>query len=115
MGKRDKQILLGIALVALLMAGVLFFMEKNSGPNSTALISIDGKQVMEIPLSSSPDQTIDLSKFGVSVVLEVSNHQIRFLSSDCPDQVCIRFGLIDHEPQSAVCMPNRVAITIISK
>ncbi len=113
MGKRDKQIIIGIAAVALLMMGILFFMEKNSGSSSTAIVSIDGKEVMQLDLQNSNNQIIDLKEYGVNVVLEIKDHQIRFLSSDCPDQVCIHFGLIDHEPQSAVCMPNRVAVTIV--
>ena len=46
------------------------------------------------------------------MVLEISDHRIRFLSSDCPDHLCMGFGWLDHQPQSAVCMPNRVSVTI---
>ena len=49
---------------------------------------------------------------GVNVVLEIQDHRIHFLSSDCPDHLCIGFGWLDSELQSAVCMPNRVAVTI---
>ena len=114
MGKRDKQILLGIAVAALVLMGIFFWMGQTS-TGSYALVTIDGQPVMELNLPQTKDQQIDLNEYGVNVVLEVINHQIRFLSSDCPDHLCINFGLIDHEPQSAVCMPNRVAVTINSQ
>ncbi len=115
MGKRDKQILLGIAAVALVLMGIFYLMQRLSdGKNAYALVSIDGEPVMELELSKESDRQIDLSDYGVQVILEIKNHQIHFLSSDCPDQICVRFGMLDHEPQSAVCMPNRVAVTINS-
>ena len=103
MGKADKIILAIIALVALVSMGIFLLMWQNQTEGATALVSIDGEQIME------------LSEYGVQVVLEIKDHQIRFLSSDCPDHLCMGFGWIDHEPQSAVCMPNRVAISIVGE
>lgn len=115
MGKRDKQILLGlVAVAAILMLG-FFVMEKLSGPGAWALITINGEPVQEIDLTHAQDQQIDLSSYGVDVVLEIQDHRIHFLSSDCPDHLCIGFGWLEKEPQSAVCMPNRVAVTINTK
>lgn len=114
MGRRDKQILVGIAALALVLMGLFFWMEQTS-TGSYALVTVDGQAVMELNLAQTDDQQIDLQEYGVNVVLEVKDHQIHFLSSDCPDHLCINFGLIDHEPQSAVCMPNRVAVTINSQ
>lgn len=115
MGKADKIILGGIALIALFFMGVFFLMGTRNTSARQALVSIDGKQVMELELEKEENRQIDLKGYGVDVVLEIKDHQIRFLSSNCPDHLCINFGWIDHEPQSAVCMPNRVAITIVEE
>ena len=112
MGKRDKQILIGLLAAALILIAVFFVMRQLSGPEAWALISIDGEAVQEINLNTAPDQQINLSEYGVNVVLEIQDHRIHFLSSDCPDHLCIGFGWLDSELQSAVCMPNRVAVTI---
>ena len=112
MGKRDKQILVGLLAAALILMAIFFVMRQLSGPEAWALISIDGEAVQEINLNTDPDQQIDLSEYGVNVVLEIQDHRIHFLSSDCPDHLCIGFGWLDSELQSAVCMPNRVAVTI---
>lgn len=113
MGKRDKQILVGLLAAAAHPDSRLFCDAASSAvPEAWALISIDGEAVQEINLNTAPDQQIDLSEYGVNVVLEIQDHRIHFLSSDCPDHLCIGFGWLDSELQSAVCMPNRVAVTI---
>ncbi len=45
-------------------------------------------------------------------VIEVSGNQVRMLSSDCPDKICIHMGWISKPGQVIVCMPNRVIITL---
>ena len=114
-GKADKIILAIIAFVALVSMGIFLLMWQNQTEGATALVSIDGEQIMELKLEQEENRQIDLSEYGVEVVLEIKDHQIRFLSSDCPDHLCMGFGWIDHEPQSAVCMPNRVAISIVGE
>ena len=115
MGKADKIILAIIAFVALVSMGIFLLMWQNQTEGATALVSIDGEQIMELKLEQEENRQIDLSEYGVQVVLEIKDHQIRFLSSDCPDHLCMGFGWIDHEPQSAVYMPNRVAISIVGE
>ena len=44
----------------------------------------------------------------------VSNGRIAFYKSDCPDQICIRNGFLHLAGHSAVCLPNRVVLTIVS-
>ena len=92
MKKQDRILLLSFAGIALLMLGIFFIMEHLQGPQAYALISVDGNNVREIELHAAPDQQINLSEYGAKVVLEISDHRIRFLSSDCPDHLCIGFG-----------------------
>ena len=97
MKKWDRIILASIAGVAVVLALVFWLM---------------GSRSQTLDLAAEPDRQIDLAEYGVPVVLEICEHRISFLSSDCPDHLCMGFGWIDHEPQSAVCMPNRVAVVI---
>ena len=115
MGKADKIILAIMHWWRWFRWGFFLLMWQNQTEGATALVSIDGEQIMELKLEQEEDRQIDLSEYGVQVVLEIKDHQIRFLSSDCPDHLCMGFGWIDHEPQSAVCMPNRVAISIVGE
>lgn len=111
MKKWDNIILASIAGVAVVLA-LGFWLIGNRSQTAFAVVSLNGETILTLDLAAEPDQQIDLSEYGVSVVLEIRNHQISFRSSDCPDQLCMGFGWIDHEPQSAVCMPNRVAVVI---
>ena len=113
MGKREKQVLLGLAAAALIMMGI-FALMGYMGDKRTAQVWIDGEMILEMDLLKEEDHIIDLSEYGVQVQLEVHDHKIGFLSSDCPDHLCIGFGLIDHEPQTAVCMPNKVVVTVLN-
>ena len=113
MGKREKQVLLALAAVALVMMGTFALMEY-IGDQRTAQVWIDGENIMEMDLLKEQDRIIDLSEYGVQVQLEIKDHKIGFLASDCPDHLCMGFGFIDHEPQTAVCMPNKVVVTILN-
>ena len=66
----------------------------------TAEIWIDGQMV------------ISLAEYGKEVQLEVKNHRIAFISSDCPDKVCIHNGWLSREGEQAICLPNRVSVTL---
>ena len=48
-----------------------------------------------------------------NVHFEIQNHQIRFVNVECPDHLCEKFGFLSHPRETAVCMPNRVSVTII--
>ena len=78
----------------------------------TAEIWIDGQMVRSIYLPQAPDEVISLAEYGKEVQLEVKNHRIAFISSDCPDKVCIHNGWLSREGEQAICLPNRVSVTL---
>ncbi len=48
------------------------------------------------------------------VEIEISKDGIRFVSSTCKSQQCVNCGLLTKAGQSAVCIPNKVMITLTS-
>ena len=78
----------------------------------TAELWIDGKMVRSIYLPQAADEEISLAEYGKEVLLEVKNHRIAFISSDCPDKVCIHNGWLAREGEQAVCLPNRVSVIL---
>lgn len=68
--------------------------------------------VRGIYLPQAADEVISLAEYGKEVQLEVKNHRIAFISSDCPDKVCIHNGWLSREGEQAVCLPNRVSVTL---
>lgn len=107
-----KKELILILIVALLAGGALLLMTLfgDRGNSVTAQVTYNGSVV----------DLIDLSKDAVyhfeadyPVTLEVKEGAIRFIHSVCPNHDCEGFGFIDTPPESAICLPAKVAVQII--
>lgn len=80
------------------------------------------KIICEIKLYGKTVKTVDLSESDFEFELpdnpnirfKLINNAIAFIESDCPDKICVNTGYINRSGQSAVCLPNRVSIHIIS-
>ena len=94
------------AFVVLIAAAAYAFMR--SGGGGTAVISVDGKAVKEIPLSAEGAYGID----GFDMEFNVKNGAICVSHSDCHDKICEKTGYISGTRQTIVCLPNRVSVTI---
>ncbi len=101
-----------LLVLALLVLGGFYWLNNKEGPAGTAHVTVNGEQVLELALENAPDQTIDLSVYGVPAFLEVREEKIRFVNVTCPDHICEKTGWIWRDGQSAVCMPNRTAVVI---
>ncbi|MDR1472717.1 MAG: NusG domain II-containing protein [Synergistaceae bacterium] len=106
---RDIAILLAVAVP--LFAYYAYMSLAPSGAGGYAEVSVDG----------GVDAAIDLGRDGVyspsgrpSVRIAVRDGAVGFVSSDCPDKICIRSGFLRIPGQSAVCLPNRVAVRVTS-
>jgi len=98
-----------VAALALLCIAWLLYTRRETG--AQALIWVDGE--VERTVSLRHDQSFRLTTpEGHLLSFEVKNGRIRFVSSDCPDKICVNTGFIGTPTQTAVCMPNRVSITI---
>ena len=66
----------------------------------------------EAPLSLEENAVHSIPEGKFIVTLEVKDGRIRFIDSKCPDHLCEGFGFIQHEDESAICMPAGVAVLI---
>ncbi len=99
-----------VAVLALLAGAWLLYARLSPG-GARARIWVDGKIERTVPLSK--DQSFSLTTpEGHHLSFEVKDGRIRFVSSDCPDKICVNTGFIGTPAQTAVCMPNRVSVTI---
>ena len=111
--KKTKIFLWAIAALAVLGCALWMLLPHGGHqPHCTAEIWIDGKMVRSIYLPQAAEEEISLAKYGKEVLLEVKNHRIAFISSDCPDKVCIHNGWLAREGEQAVCLPNRVSVIL---
>lgn len=105
-----------ISLLVLLSAAAVAFQKLSpAGEGLSAVVALDGQQVMEIPLTAPQDMTeIKLhEKLGVDIILEYTGDRIRFKTSSCPDKICINSGWLSRDMDIAVCMPNRTSVVIM--
>lgn len=89
-----------------------YFLIFNSSEKKTvAVITVDGKMEKEIDLTLQENCIITLKTDPV-VTLEVKDHKIRFIDSDCPDGTCEKMGFLSNQGQTAACIPAKVIVTI---
>lgn len=98
-----------IALLCVLCAALFLFPLLNSDEGATAVVWHNGEQVTEIDLSAVRE-SYELTVGGC--VLSVSRGEIRFLSADCPDGLCVKSGALSKNGDTAACLPNKVVVKI---
>ena len=97
-----------IILVAFSVFGFFYVMSNEKSP--IAVIKNNGATLSQYQLIFAKDQIVTINEH---VKIEIKNKKIRFLESDCPDQICVRTGYISKAGQSAACVPNKILIEII--
>lgn len=107
LSKHDWLLCLGI----LLFAGLFWLFGRQSGRPQTAQLYSDGALIQTISLEGN--QVFCPEGFP-QVQLQVQDHRIRFLTSDCPDQTCVQTGFLSGPGQYAVCLPYRLMLQIPS-
>lgn len=115
MKKADKYILLAIIILVVLSSlGVYISQTILAKPGATALISQDGDVIQTIDLSKVEDPyefTIKSNNKGINTVYVEKDH-IKFASANCPDQLCVKTGLLSRSNDIAVCLPHGLIIEI---
>jgi len=72
------------------------------------VVTVDGHTAAVFDLTRYTTYTLPSNP---SVVIAVGGG-MAFLSSDCPDQICVRTYAVTRVGQMAVCLPNRVVLTV---
>ena len=89
------------------------------GSESTALVEINGSEVMRISLSPDlPYRRIPVKLERGTAYLEVSNGQVRILPMDgelCPRQICSKTGWVGRPWEMIVCMPNKIMVRVVGE
>ena len=76
--------------------------------NSTALITVDGKEAKKIDLTK--DQEFDINtQYGTNSIL-VKDGKIYMKDASCPDKLCVRHGKLQNKYDAIVCLPNKVIV-----
>mgnify|MGYP000866172532 CR=1 FL=1 len=107
--KRNDILLIGAVLVICLGISLFLFLNKKRG--RVALLKYGQGQEMRIDLNK--DAHYDLESNQIQIHLEVKDHGIAFIHSECPDHICERYGYIKNVGETAVCLPARASVTVL--
>lgn len=119
----DRKNWLIIAAVILLAAAalVISMTAHTQTDEDAAIISVDGKEYVRIPLSKPQTVTIRQADGAVNVVT-VTEDGVVMQSSTCENQLCVHTGRVtrdnwEFKPNGAfiVCLPNRVSVELAIK
>lgn len=104
MRKKEIRIFAAIFSLALLfwIAMALFGRLHNT---SFVRITVGGTEFGTYSLAE--DQTIPI---GDGNVCEIRDGKARMISSDCPDQLCVKQPPVDQNGGSIICLPHQVVI-----
>jgi hypothetical protein len=109
--KREIIILAAVFAAALIFSVLVYFFSPSP---ETAQITY-GKKTYSLPLSE--DKTVTLreisgDKSAPHMVFSVKGGGIAVYESDCPGGDCTRSGFINRTGSAAVCVPNKVTVTL---
>lgn len=105
-------IIAGLVLFSAIFIAIYYFGIFNQ-TSLVAVISINGKETQKINLSDvkAPYKITVNGELDVELLIEKDG--VTFVSSPCPDKVCIHTGKIKYANQSAVCLPAKVSVSLI--
>jgi hypothetical protein len=114
MKKWDVIIIAVVAILGLIIGIVHYFNRDSSVENAMIIVEANGVEVGREPLYSPGRDKIVVYNGPVGETkvqfLEVG---AKVLTSDCPDKICVLFGLMNRSGQSNACLPNRVVFRIV--
>lgn len=107
----DKILIVSILIIVAIFIGFKAIQNNNSG-DLVAKITQDGELIKEINLSELEKSETIVIEEPLHQVILAEKGRIRFYESDCPNQTCVETGWLTKTGDKAVCLPNKVVITI---
>ncbi len=101
-----------VAAVIIIAASLAALFLLQSGEGRLAVIEYNGKTIKTIDLAEISTEYTFTVQGDVPVVIAVSPDGIKFSYSECPDKLCVKFGLLSKRGDMAACVPAKVSIRI---
>ena len=77
-----------------------------------AKVEREGKTIAEIDLNALTETEYVYFDERIKITVEAEPGRIRFLESECPDQICVNAGWLTREGQIAVCLPAKTVVSL---
>ncbi len=102
------------AIASIIIVMFVLSIPKDDGSDLYAQIVKDGEVLYEINLEDINEQKEYYLDDG-DVIVVAEKGRIRFVESDCRDQICVHTGWLTQANQIAACLPNRILVKTIGK
>jgi len=100
-----------LVAVLLILSLVSFISVRHFTPNGKhVVVEVEGRPVLELSFDKDVTETVT-GPLGETVIV-IENGTVRIQDSPCPNHYCVRMGKLRHSGEIAVCVPNRVVVTI---
>lgn len=100
-----------VIIASVVMSSLLIFSPDDT--SLVAVVTVDGEVYREVSLESvEGDYNLLIDEKGVA--LHFGGDGVCFVYSDCKDKLCVNTGVLNKAGQSAVCLPQRVAVRLVS-
>ena len=107
-----------LAVIALILAlaGVFYSLHSARQKKTAAYAEIYyyNTLVETVALSTGEERTFSVKEAPNVLFRLYEDGAICFLSSDCPDKICVNTGLLSEVDQMAACLPNGLVLKIVS-
>lgn len=102
-----------IIIASLLIICIIWIaiMNYNAVNGKTASISVSGDTIYTLNLDETQRLEIQ-GENNITLEVECGNGQIRVISSECPDKICVKKGFISMTNENIVCLPAKIIIKI---
>ncbi|NMA60377.1 MAG: NusG domain II-containing protein [Firmicutes bacterium] len=113
--KGDKIVIASIIIVCLLISGGFALRARHANAGSyVTVVRADTNEETQYSLKKS--RNIEVQGYLGTSIIEISQGKARFVSSPCPDNVCVDFfGWIEKEGEISVCLPNQILLKVEEK
>ncbi len=113
--KYDVGIVGIILFLALATYCIMGFKAAQNVPN-TVEIMVDGELYASYNLAEiTQPKLVEIKTSYGRNVLKISSDGAEMIAADCKDSLDVRCGKITNEGQIIICVPNRVAVTLVGK
>lgn len=104
------------AVIAVIVAAALIFAFANrfGSKNPVAEIIVDGQVVETVDLSAAKERYEIMPNSAYNILIIAENGEIWFECSDCKDKLCVAAGKLKNGGDTAVCLPAKTVITVVS-
>ena len=101
-----------LVIIASILAVIFMFQQFWSFEPASKLKLRQGEKVIgSYDLNQARELHIN-GPLGESIIA-ISNGQVRFKQSPCPNQYCVHQGWLSHAGQVAICLPNQISLQLV--